>query len=286
MRRTRYRLLGLEVDSALDLPATPGGDPTTPADVVVEQGPLEPLAAGRWAERRDGGLRVDVPSGRVAVWRDRVVVDVAAGAPMLAGAVAAGAGLGALHLLRAIPLLHVAAVDVGGRALAIGGHGGRGKSTMAAALAAAGAVPLCDDAASVVVRDGTAVLNPGPSWLKVTTAAGAPAEAAPVPTQRERDRRYRTAAPGPEALPVRAVHLITLPEDDLGTPGVPLRGTARTRARALLFHGLRLTHLSDDPEALEARRLEVLGALDLVPLPRPDGLAAVAETARRLLAGP
>lgn len=63
----------------------------------------------------------------------------------LAGVIIAGTMLSLLLTLRGDPLLHASAVAIGGRTVAFTGQSGRGKSTVAALCAAAGAAVVTDD---------------------------------------------------------------------------------------------------------------------------------------------
>jgi hypothetical protein len=68
--------------------------------------------------------------------------------------------------LRGVLCLHAAVVVIGGRAVAIAGPPGAGKSTIAMALAHRGHAILTDDVAAVVWQGGRPGVEPGPTILQ------------------------------------------------------------------------------------------------------------------------
>jgi hypothetical protein len=66
--------------------------------------------------------------------------------------------------------LHASAVAVAGRAVALLGPDGAGKSTTAAALAARGHAVVCDDLIALSEADGTFIMQPGFPWLRLRSA--------------------------------------------------------------------------------------------------------------------
>jgi hypothetical protein len=75
-----------------------------------------------------------------------VAIFLAPGAdPGLAAVLVTGTLMSFILLMRGVPLLHASAVDLGGRALAFVGYAGKGKSTMATVMCAAGARIITDD---------------------------------------------------------------------------------------------------------------------------------------------
>lgn len=92
-----------------------------------------------------GEFTIPADLGSVTVHRDATgrYVDLL---PILA----AGTVLSMLHGLRGGTMLHASAVDVDGRALAIAGRSGQGKSTLAALLCAAGAPLITDDVLALI----------------------------------------------------------------------------------------------------------------------------------------
>ena len=65
------------------------------------------------------------------------------------------------------PALHASALALDGRAVAVAGHSGAGKSTFAAAGWSAGASILADDLCGVQIEGGRPVVYPGPAWIRL-----------------------------------------------------------------------------------------------------------------------
>jgi hypothetical protein len=113
--------------------------------------------AGRWTLRYAGicDVALDPDQRTIVVHRcpgtDPGIIPTLLGAGVLSHALTAEGRL----------VLHAAAVQVGGRALAIAGPSGVGKSTVAALLCAGGAGLVTDDALRVDPIDGGAVCFPG-----------------------------------------------------------------------------------------------------------------------------
>ena len=94
-----------------------------------------------------------------------------------------GIPIGAVLMQRGLTVLHGAAVGLPGGALLFAGLNGAGKSSLVAALAAAGGRPLCDNLAVLELGSGPAVLQPGPAsfrlWEDMALALGLDTSAAP-----------------------------------------------------------------------------------------------------------
>jgi len=74
--------------------------------------------------------------------------------------------LGFVLRLRGVLCLHAAGVVIGGRAVALAGPAGIGKSTFAAMLGARGHEVVTDDVSAFTSRDGMFVIQPGPARLR------------------------------------------------------------------------------------------------------------------------
>jgi Coenzyme PQQ synthesis protein D (PqqD) len=186
-----------------------------------------------------------------------------------------------LMALMGLPLLHAAAVERAGAALAFAGPSGAGKSALAEAFAAAGARPLSADllvpvpgaAAPLVARAGETAIRAWAEARAPLLAAGAEVDAAPL----------AGAAVGP-ALPLGELWFVDAAE----RAGTALAATpvAGAEAVVLLLENsfAELARPAIWRDALDlARALAV--AVDLRRAGVPDGLAALAAAAREHLAG-
>ncbi len=216
-----YKIFGLEVSSAFALPHTPAG--SGPPEVEIREGGVpEALAqvVGRGAlfEAGAGEALIQIPPvGRFHVEGGRrIAVEPAAGksetdlAPFI------------LNLCLALLLhqrgglaLHASVVDVGGRCVALAGHSGVGKSTLAAWLWTRGYRVLSDEICLLEVgADGRYHVRPGPPvfqlWRDVLTVLGLDAEGS-APTRPGGEKRFVPAPWGwAEApLPLDTVYLLS-----------------------------------------------------------------------------
>lgn len=145
------------------------------ADVVIERGeaPLEIEGAVRLEpgmQATGSAFLLTAPAGRFAVWDGRrIVVDAGPGAsPRDIWLYLSGTVMGALALQRGRLPLHIAALDIGGVAVAVTGPSGAGKSTLAALMQKRGAFILADDMCVVDVgEDGRALARPAPRRIKL-----------------------------------------------------------------------------------------------------------------------
>lgn len=140
--------------------------PHARAEGEAQQPPTTAEEVGdSWAERRANGetLCVFAGVGRYVVQSGRDIAvdpdpsaDFAAVRHLLVGPVLA-------HLLwqRDVFALHASVVGIGGRHVGFVGVSGEGKSTIAAALVAAGHRLVCDDVAALVQRDTHIEVLPG-----------------------------------------------------------------------------------------------------------------------------
>lgn len=171
-----YRAYGLAIGSALALPEL-ASSPTLNCDVTIDygeiEGPLPENGLPRLIRFDEAGLYFAWPFiGRFHVaTTGRIIVDpltdnsqhvrLALLGPVLAGY---------LHL-RGTPLLHGSAVRIGDRALLFVGRKGAGKSTAAAAFAAAGCEVLSDDVIALEQDREPITIVPGFAGLKLAEAA-------------------------------------------------------------------------------------------------------------------
>lgn len=171
-----YRLGGLHLMSDRQLPflvpAPPGWD--GPADVILRFAPVirpqTPEVSFRFciAVHADGAALLDLPDGvRVLVESGcRMTVE----APPTIGEAALhadlfGPAISVLWHQRGRPPLHAAVVAIGGRAVAVSGDSGMGKSTTAHALLARGHRLAADDLA--IIDPATGVVETGFPMLKL-----------------------------------------------------------------------------------------------------------------------
>jgi hypothetical protein len=168
-----YSVYGLGLHSEFPIPELQVGG-SGPPDVVVTRGSLEASRPpehqqnepdASWAERRAdsetlcvfaGVGRYLIRGGQAVIVDPDVQVDFAAVRHLLLGPVLA-------HLLwqRGIFALHASVVGIAGRYLGFVGVSGEGKSTLAAALARAGHLLVCDDVAAIVEHGARVEVLPG-----------------------------------------------------------------------------------------------------------------------------
>ena len=147
-----YRLFGLQVLSAIELPELARHEPTGGADVTIRLAEVDEVAESDGLKVAgdellfavDGIARYRIASGR------EIVVDPAPGAPVRnVRLFLLGSAFGALLHQRGILPLHANAIDVGGKAIAFMGKSGSGKSTLAAWFHDIGYSILTDDVCAV-----------------------------------------------------------------------------------------------------------------------------------------
>lgn len=149
---------GAQVDLVLergDVPHTLGqAEWSSPFIEVLGGSVLLRFAAGRLRFLVEGGrrVRVDAPAD---IEPTEIETFLSAG---VAGTV--------LHRRGGLPL-HAACIAREGRAVALAGPSGRGKSTLAAALAGRGWTPVTDDVCRVDFRDDGAWAVPGPARFRL-----------------------------------------------------------------------------------------------------------------------
>jgi hypothetical protein len=174
-----------------------------------------------------------------------------------------GPVLGFVLRLRGRTCLHASAVAVGGRALALVGPVGAGKSTTAAALAGRGCPVLADDVLPLELRGDAVLAHPAYPRLRLWPESARllyGAEDALPPLTPTWDKRYLdlTARDGAfcrQALPLGAVYLL----GERGTgPGAPAVRALPGRAGLLaLVQHTYVNYLLDSP--MRAREFALLG---------------------------
>jgi hypothetical protein len=270
-----HRAFGLDIASALALAPyfvqvrdEPGGEP----DLRVEVGPSSPHTADSLDLEWPGLVRLHVQGGR-RLW----VEDIGGvGARGLAEMVC-GPGIALALSQRGWFVLHGSACEVGGRLVAVCGHSGAGKSTMAAMFAAAGARAFADDIVPLMVEHASVVGVAGPTLAKL----------GPVP--REATPFLREV--GPEAIGAKTLcawRHAAAPGDRAGLAAVfvledaevvdltPLRG--QEAVRELLRHSFCLTTAGVRRQAGQLQAaVAVAAAVPVIRLARVRTIAGAAE---------
>jgi hypothetical protein len=205
-----------------------------------------------------------------------------------------GPVLGRVLRLRGLLCLHASVVAVGGRALAVVGHKGAGKSTVAAGLAAAGHGVLADDIAVVTGGQGTLVVHPGYARLRLWNPAieafvgsrDTLSRVVSVRNKRFLDLSTDDRAPWrfqSRPLPLAAVYVLgpRRPED---VPGVtPLSPSAALMV--LGAHGYASDTLTTAGRAREFDALaDLVRRVPVRTVHRPDEIAAVPRVCAAIVA--
>jgi hypothetical protein len=174
-----------------------------------------------------------------------------------------GPVLGFVLRLRGRTCLHASAVSVGGRAMALVGPVGVGKSTTAAALAGRGCPVLADDVLPLELRGDIVLAHPAYPRLRLWPESAQilyGAEDALPPLTPTWDKRYldlaaRAGAFCPRALPLGAVYLLGERGQGAGAPAVrAVHGPAGLLA---LVRNTYVNYLLD--RAMRGREFAVLG---------------------------
>jgi hypothetical protein len=132
-----------------------------------------------------------------------------------------GPVLGFVMRLRGVTCLHASVVAIGGRAIALAGPAGSGKSTAAAGFASMGHAVLADDIAALIPHDGALHVQPAYPQLRlwpdsVAMLYGAP-DALPRLTPTWDKRALQLSSAGAfqrQPLPLGAVYLLGESCDD------------------------------------------------------------------------
>lgn len=220
-----YRLCGVEVDSALELPGLTPGRADLESEVVIALDRLPaslPDAAAVAPLFQLAPLALQLAIPEVATYRvergRRITIDPAPGAdPRDIRLFLLGSAFGALWLQRGLLPLHASSVAIGDACVAFAGPSGVGKSTLAGFMAGRGHALVGDD---VCVIDGStgasARVWPGPPRLKLwrdALSGLAMDVAAGVPVRSELEK-YEMPPPSGVAdgpLPLRAVYIMERP---------------------------------------------------------------------------
>ncbi len=204
----RYRLFGLAAASSLRLPLPEGDDPAS-IDIDVALGPVTVHGEPLWDDptddsfscwRQDSDVVLAWPEARFAVRADRVLVDAtdpAAAAMLLVPAV-----WSIVLAARGHESLHGSAVARDGRAIAVLGHSGSGKSSAALALLDRGWRLVTDD---LLAFDAGGRAVPGPPVLRL-----APDRAVGRTGQPDPAGKFRVpVVPCPDPVPLAAVVVLS-----------------------------------------------------------------------------
>lgn len=296
-----YRICGLNVAAEMGLPgAVPFSFPSGTEDVVVRQRPVpehldETDAVGPTWELNTRRFLLRLPAIGRFLAEDGRVLDmepVEETAPADALPFLLGTGFGALLHQRGGMVLHAATVAWAGRAYALCGHSGIGKSTLAAALCQAGAQFIGDDMASVVLDgNGRPMVWPDGRQLKLYTdsIARCGLDAQRGDAVRSRIDKYYVAprdgiSDGP--IPLAGVYLLRDERPPL-TSGFE-RLTPLDAAQALLNESYRPRLLLAMAQARAGNHVALTAAVlrhtPVFHLTRPRDLDQLAATAERFMA--
>ncbi|MGH8890098.1 MAG: hypothetical protein ACRDV3_10150 [Acidothermaceae bacterium] len=137
----------------------------------------------------------------------------------LASVLVSGMLMSFLLLLQGHPLLHASAVDLGESAVAFVGYSGKGKSTMATLMCAAGARIITDDVLRLDLERGTALCRLGATEARLRKSASDLARAFDVEPESRRTSDERDAvrldASIVDRLPLAAI-VVPEPRRDVG----------------------------------------------------------------------
>lgn len=176
-----------------------------------------------------------------------------------------GPVMGLVLRLRGVVSLHASAVSVGGRAIALLGPAGAGKSTTAAAFAMLGYPVLCDDVAALVECDGAFLVQPAAPrlrlWPESVQALFGSHDALPRLTPTWDKRAFDLQARGylfePRALPLTAIYLLEERSADADAPFIePVSAPA---GMIPLVANTYVNYLLD--RTMRAQEFEILGRL-------------------------
>lgn len=186
--RSLHQAFALTIASEIPLLELPAGSGAPDVEVVIGSVDVEPPSDGHWRiVAAPNDVRGWIPDGGGFHVQDgrRIVVDPMPGADERAlrlGIV--GPLLGVILTQRGRFVLHASSVVVDGRAVAFAGPSGRGKSTLATALARAGHPLVADDITVVDTAGGEPVVLPGFArvklWPDSANMLGEDAEALPL----------------------------------------------------------------------------------------------------------
>lgn len=166
-----YRLFGLQILSAIEMPELAQHDLAGDADVIIRQGKVAGVAEADGLKAVGNALlfAVDGVARYRIVGGGEIIVDPAPGAPHRnVRLFLLGSAFGALLHQRGILPLHANAIDLGGEAIAFMGKSGSGKSTLAAWFHDRGYPILTDDVCAISFgANGRSYVAPGLPRLRL-----------------------------------------------------------------------------------------------------------------------
>lgn len=287
--RWRYRIAGLEIESEVRLRET---DPLTDADrpradLIVLDGRRHalPRPPATNAHNHDAcRVRYVVPGvgrflvedgRRVVTWPDAGADDAAVSQQI------AGSAIALAFMQRGTLVLHASVVEIDGMAVLVTGHSGDGKSTFAAACAAAGYGVVADDLAVLDAHRDQWAARRMPSIVRL--ADGAPA-ALPAGEGWQADGKTvrRLPADNPrESVPVAGIVCLAWDAEVALTPVAPVE------AALLLIGHAYCAPVFRPPQAETALRqcAAIAGACPVWRLSRPRDRVRIPETVALLADG-
>jgi len=222
-------------------------------------------------------LAIDAGLGNMTVHRDP---DAPVG---LESVVLGGMGLATVLMLRGHLLLHASAVEVAGRAVAVVGQSGRGKSTVATLLCASGARMVTDDVLRVDLDEGRPAARLGSTEARLRDAARA---TAPAGADRRETPDGRSAvslqAATTDPLPL---DVVVVPQPDRDASEVTLEVHSRADALVVLSSFPRLVGWIDPVTSGRQFRLlaDLVRQVPVVTVRLPWGPPFLPDLAERLL---
>ena len=273
----------------LDFAGAPDHPPASEGEPFLENG-FETLwhrPDGTWLLRyvdsRDGAfwtVDFDAAGTRLTIrWTKESLIDDIP-------AVLQGPGLAAALHLRGVSMLHASVLAVDGRAIALIGAPGAGKSTTAAAFVARGYALMSDDLAALDVQGASVTVQPGYPRLRAFEGSAHAAGLAAVDLPRVftdeilGPKRYIELSPAdgtfqPRALPLRAIYYL-LPRV-IGKREPVVESVPARQALPILLQNLYSTRFLDHARRVSVVRV-IAGIAVTVPLravQASDDLAAL-----------
>ena len=293
-----YLISGLHVCSELELPgAIPEAFQAAAADVSIRRGPVPMALDGATARGPTWEMAAEIfllrvprlARFRITAGRD-IAVEIEPGvSDHDAAGFVLGTAFGILLHQRGALALHGAAVAKDGRAVAICGASGVGKSTLAAALCRGGCAFVTDDICVVGLdASGRPLVLPDGRQLKLWKESIDRLDLAELRGEavRESFEKYYINPPDARAppTPLSAVYVLREARPPLkrGIESLALPDAMRTLDYEAYRPGLRVK-IGQKPEML-VRAAAVLGHAKMFLLIRPLGFEQLAETVAELRA--
>lgn len=282
----RYTAYGLDIDSDLELPELDSRSFT--GDVRLRRGtvatPVLPLRNDRSAFRQrelfiwSGLLAVLVREGREIVFDPSDDVD-----PAWMRQCLLGPPLGILLHQRGLLVLHASAVEVDDQAVIFAGDKGEGKSTIAAALVAAGHRLIADDIVAIDMLDPACpIVLPGVPqlrlWPDAADMVGAPPDALLQFHPKLEKRAWRLECRHQRRTqPLRRIYVLGR-ESELGLELLPSR---KESFSAILQHlyAPRFLDARCITQALLSKCVKLAEAVQVYRLDRPNTLETLRDVA-------